>query len=246
MYIFGRRTIADALRSGRSIEKIFIAYGVKEDSITDILRIARSEKIPVVTADKTKFKLLEEEAQAGTFSQGVIALTVNYKQVSDVELFQEALTVTPHPVIVALDGINDPHNLGAIARSIVCSNAHGLLLPTHNAAPITSAAMKTSAGALEMLSIAKTVSLSRSLERAKEVGYWIIGTDAQATHAYTANLYDRPVVLIIGNEGDGMRTSTRKLCDAVINIPINPKFDSLNASVAAGVILFEIARQKNE
>lgn len=245
-YIYGRRAIAEALRSERPIEKIFVEFGVREDGIHDILSMARRQRIPVVTADKQKFSRYVMDANAGTHAQGVIALTAGYEQVSDEELFTTALAQSPTPLLVALDGINDPHNLGAIARSIVCVGGQGLLLPTHNSAPITPAAFKTSAGALEYLPVAKTNSLQRSIERAKETGFWVIGTDMSGTHTYTSALYDRPVLLIIGGEGEGMRSSIRNACDAIITIPMSGKINSLNASVAAGVILFEISRQRGE
>lgn len=244
-YIYGRRSVAEALRSGREIEKIFIEYGVKEDGIKDILSFARKNNIPMTTADKGKFKNLEYEAKAGTHSQGVIAIVASYTVLDEETLFANAKNATKHPLVVAVDGITDPHNLGAIARSIECSGANGLLIPIHNSAPITSSAMKTSAGALEYLPIAKATNLNRSLERAKEDGWWVIGTDSEATDDYTANLYDRPIILVIGSEGEGLRPTTRKLCDAIVRIPIAGKVQSLNASVAAGVVLFEIARQRN-
>jgi 23S rRNA (guanosine2251-2'-O)-methyltransferase len=244
-YIYGRRSVAEALRSGREIEKIFIEYGVKEDGIKDILSFARKNNIPMTTADKGKFKNLEYEAKAGTHSQGVIAIVASYTVLDEETLFANAKNEVTYPLIVAVDGITDPHNLGAIARSIECSGAQGLLIPIHNSAPITSSAMKTSAGALEYLPIAKATNLNRTLERAKEDGWWVIGTDSEATNDYTANLYDRPIVLVIGSEGEGLRPTTRKFCDAIIRIPIAGKVQSLNASVAAGVVLFEIARQRS-
>ncbi len=244
MYIYGRRSVAEALKSDRELEKIFVEYGVNESGIKDIIFAARKKNIPMVVADKKKFRQLEQEAGATNYAQGIIALSVAYQSVEDHELFTQALEQSKQPLLVALDGINDPHNLGAIARSIVCAGAQGLLLPIRNSAPVSSAALKTAAGAFEYLPVAKTTNLGVSLERAKEAGFWIIGTDADATHSYTANLYDRPVLLIIGSEGSGLRVSTRKLCDAVISIPLQSKISSLNASVAAGVVLFEVARQR--
>lgn len=244
LYVYGRRAVAEALRAGRDIEKIFVEYGVQPHGIRDILTGARERGIPVVTSDKKKFAVLEKAAGAGNYAQGVIALVVAYTSVEEDELFTQALAASKTPVIVALDGINDPHNLGAIARSVVCAGGYGMILPTHHSSPITSVAIKTGAGAFEYLAVSKVTNLHRTLERAKDAGFWIIGTDADATHAYTAPLYDRPVVLLIGGEGSGMRSSTRKACDAIISIPLHGNISSLNASVAAGVVLFEIARQR--
>ena len=236
--------MAEALRSGRDIEKIFIEFGVRPEGIRDILSAARDMNIPVVTADKRKFHQLEIEAGAANYAQGVLALTVAYTLVDEDTILDNALAASSMPVLVALDNISDPHNLGAIARSAVCAGAYGLLLPTHNTAPVTSVALKTGAGAFEYLAVSKVINLHRTLERAKEKGFWVIGTDADSTHTYTASLYDRPVILLIGSEGSGMRASTRKACDAIVSIPLSGPLTSLNASVAAGVVLFEIARQR--
>lgn len=243
-YIFGRRSVAEALRSDKPIEKIFLEWGLREDGIKDILSLARQKKIPVVNAERRKFQALIKEAEAGTHAQGVIALAPHYNYYEPDVLLTDALAQSPQPLIVALDELSDPHNLGAIARSIECSGGFGLLLPMHNSAPITPASMKTSAGALNYLPVAKCTNLNTTLIKAKEMGYWIIGTDLESTHPYTAKLYDRPVILVIGSEGDGMRPSTKKLCDALLNIPMKGQIQSLNASVAAGVVLFEIARQR--
>jgi 23S rRNA (guanosine2251-2'-O)-methyltransferase len=245
LFVYGRRAVAEALRAGRDIEKIFIEYGVQPHGIRDILAGAKERGIPVMTSDKKKFAVLEKTAGAGNYAQGVIALVVAYTAVDEEVLFQQALAHSKVPVLVALDGINDPHNLGAIARSVVCAGGYGLILPSHHSSPITSVAIKTGAGAFEYLAVSKVTNLHRTLERAKEAGYWIIGTDADSTHAYTAPLYDRPIVLLIGGEGSGMRSSTRKACDAIVSIPLHGALSSLNASVAAGVVLFEIARQRS-
>ncbi|MFM2133701.1 MAG: hypothetical protein RL156_982 [Bacteroidota bacterium] len=245
LYVYGRRAVAEAVRSGRDIEKIFIEYGVQPHGIRDILSGAKERGIPVVTSDKKKFAVLEKAAGTGNYAQGVIALVVAYTSVDEEDLFAQALAAHPHPVLVALDGVSDPHNLGAIARSVVCAGGFGLILPTHHTSPVTSVAIKTGAGAFEYLAVSKVTNLHRTLERAKEAGFWIIGTDADATHTYTAPLYDRPVVLLIGGEGSGMRSSTRKACDAIVSIPLHGAITSLNASVAAGVVLFEMARQRS-
>ncbi|MFM8438347.1 MAG: TrmH family RNA methyltransferase, partial [Candidatus Kapaibacterium sp.] len=175
LYVYGRRAVAEALRAGRDIEKIFIEYGVQPHGIRDILSGAKERGIPVVTSDKRKFAALEKSADAGNYAQGVIALVVAYTAVDEESLFSQALSHTKYPVLVALDGINDPHNLGAIARSVVCAGGYGLILPVHHSSPITSVAIKTGAGAFEYLAVSKVTNLHRTLERAKEAGFWIIG-----------------------------------------------------------------------
>ncbi|HYF03062.1 MAG TPA: 23S rRNA (guanosine(2251)-2'-O)-methyltransferase RlmB, partial [Patescibacteria group bacterium] len=160
------------------------------------------------------------------------------------ELIELAFKTSKNPVLVALDGVTDPHNLGAIARSVECSGAQGMILPLHNSAPVTPVAVKTSAGALEHLPIAKVGNLVQTIEILKEAGFWIAGTAGEAETSYDANVYDRPMVIITGSEGEGMRPSTRKHCDMLLRIPLAGRVSSLNASVATAVILFEIARQR--
>lgn len=245
--IYGRRAVMEALRAGRSIEKIYVAFSAK-NGVSDIVREAKKRTVPFVIADKRKFAHIEDTFNAYEHSQGVIALVSPVEYIDPEVMFARAESKAQQhnsqPLIVALDGINDPHNLGAIARSVLCAGGHGLLLPAHHSAPITSASIKTSAGALEHLYISKCHNLTQALELAKERGYWVIGTDMSGTHEYTAELYNRPVILVIGSEGSGMRETTKKMCDAVISIPLRGPIQSLNASVACGVVCFEIQRQR--
>ena len=148
------------------------------------------------------------------------------------------------PIIVVLDEIEDPQNLGAIARSAECSGCGGMILTNKNSAPISPTAVKASAGALELIPIAKVDSLVQALEKLKENGFWIVGTDAQGDRLYSDDIYDSPIALVIGSEGRGMRPSTLKHCDYLINIPIVGQINSLNASASAAVVLFEILRQR--
>ena len=245
-YIYGRNAVIEALTSGKAIEKIFLSYGVQGASINKIYTLAKKAGVKVVKHDQNKFKDLEKKI--GIFarhSQGAIALKEMISFVDPEILFHRALKASDYPVIVALDSIEDPQNLGAIARSIECSGAFGILMSERNSAPVTPASVKTSAGALEYLPVAKAGNLSQSLEKAKELGFWVIGSEMNAQNSYTDNIYDRPILLVIGNEGKGIRPSVLKHCDIKIKIPMNGKIESLNASVSAGIILFEIARQQS-
>jgi 23S rRNA (guanosine2251-2'-O)-methyltransferase len=167
-----------------------------------------------------------------------------YHPITLEQAIEQAYTETDNPVFVLLDGIHDPHNVGAIARSMACAGAHALLLPTQHGSPVTATAMKSSAGALHHIPIVKVPNTSVALKDCKAAGFTLIGTDMNNAQNYDSPDYDMPIVLIIGSEGSGMKNETRKLLDFSITIPLSGKVQSLNASVAAGIILFEIKRKK--
>lgn len=246
MYIYGRNTIVEALTSGKKIEKIFIAYGAQGEAIDHIWQLARSSKVPCGTMDRRKFATLERDIGAsGERTQGVIALSSNIEILSVNGLIEHSYALTETPLLVALDGITDPHNLGAIARSAEGAGAQGLIVPERNSAPLTGVAVKTSSGAMEHLVVARSPTISLALQDARNAGFTIIGTDDTADHVYTEALYNDPIVLVIGNEGEGIHPSVRKLCDFLVKIPMAGRVSSLNASVSAGVLLFEILRQRS-
>ena len=245
-YIYGRNAVTEALQNDAKIEKVFVSFNSQGSAINKIYTIAKDTGIKIVKHDQRKFKALEKKL--GIFerdSQGVIALKEMISYQNDYEMLNEALEAEDNPVIVVVDGIEDPHNLGAIARSVEGSGAYGLIMNERHSAPITPASVKTSAGALQILPVAKTHNLSQALKYAKGLGYSVIGTDMKAEHNYSDSIYDKPILLIIGSEGKGMRQATKNVCDSIIEIPIKGKIESLNASVSAGIVLFEIARQKS-
>ncbi len=245
-YIFGRNAVLEALKAGRDIEKIFIGYGSSGPTIAQIYKEAKKNKIPHVTYDKKRFANLAKKAlTTQEKSQGVIAIVSLIKTIELEDLLEIAWQKEENPVIAALDEINDPHNLGAIARSAECAGVAGIILPERRTVPVTSAAIKASAGALEHIKVADVGNLAVALDKCKEAGFWIIGTDSEAQQPYTDNIYDRPGVIVIGSEGKGIRNITKKACDILVKIPLKGKISSLNASVAAGVILFERLRQIN-
>ncbi len=242
-YIYGRNAVTEALNSGSEIEKIYILYGLS--GTNSLFKLAKANKVQVLAYDKAKFKNLEESAlPRGAKSQGVIALRTMTKTVDLRELIENAYARTVQPVLLLLDGITDPQNLGAIARSAECAGVTGIILPLRNSAPITPASVKTSAGALEHLDICKVTNVVNTMETLKERGFWLYGTDMNSTRIYSEPIYSRPVVIVIGSEGLGMKESVRKKCDEIISIPMTGKINSLNASVSAGIILFEINRQR--
>jgi 23S rRNA (guanosine2251-2'-O)-methyltransferase len=245
-YIYGRNSILEAISSNKEIEKIFISFGTKGDAISRIFSEAKKAKIPCTVMDKWKFSEMERKAcPKGVNSQGAIALISPIDTVPLEELLNFSLSQSQYPVLVALDGITDPHNLGAIARSVECSGASGIILPVHDSAPITAVAIKASAGALEHIPVTKVNNLTYALNQAKDYGFWIVGTDSLSKKLYTDKIYDRPVIIVIGSEGKGMRPISAKHCDMLVKIPLAGKIESLNASVSAGIILFEIVRQRS-
>ncbi|MBM2816395.1 MAG: rlmB [Ignavibacteria bacterium] len=244
-YIFGRNTVIEALSGNAEIEKIFISYGSHGDTVKHISALAKKKKIPCSLQDKRKFAQLEKTSiPAGAKTQGIIALIRRYKSVELNELIELSKNRKGLPLIVALDKISDPQNLGAIARSVECAGGSGIILPNRDCAPVSPVAIKASAGALEHLPVAKTNNLQHSLDKCKESGFWVFGADSNADNYYTEKMYDVPVVLVIGSEGKGISSGIAKACDKLIKIPIMGKVDSLNASVATAVILFEIIRQR--
>lgn len=244
-YIYGRNAVIEAMNSGASIEKIFIVFGAKGDVLKKIYASAKRQKISCVTHDKGKFTKLERSVcPKGAKSQGVIALVRPFETYSIGEFIAKAFEMNKKPVVVILDGITDPQNLGAIARSAECSGASGIILTERHSAPITPVAIKTSAGALEHLPITRVSSLIQALDKLKEEGFWVIGTEMNADKFYTEENYDTPVALVIGSEGSGMKPGTVKHCDILVKIPLYGKINSLNASVSAGILLYEIARKR--
>ncbi|MGQ9819442.1 MAG: 23S rRNA (guanosine(2251)-2'-O)-methyltransferase RlmB [Candidatus Kapaibacteriales bacterium] len=243
--IFGRNSIIEALKNKpNKIEKIYLRYGLRKDFQDNIYLLARKNNVPITTLDKNRYDKLEKIYCGNSISQGVIALfsTIDYLPLE--RLIERALNNSKTPVLVFLDKINDPQNIGAIARSIECSGAFGLIVTAKETAPITPFAIKASAGALLYVPVAKVDSPIQSLKILKDSGFWIIGTSSNSDKNYDEMDYNIPVVIVIGNENIGIRPSIRKHCDFFIQIPMYGKIDSLNASVTTGIILFEIQRQK--
>ncbi|MBI5324172.1 MAG: 23S rRNA (guanosine(2251)-2'-O)-methyltransferase RlmB [Ignavibacteriae bacterium] len=245
-YIFGRNPVLEAIASGKSIEKIYVCFGTSGDSVNTLFSKAKKAGIKCSNLDKRKFGELERnELPKGAKTQGVIAIIRSFETVTLEEMVETAFQNNKRPVIIALDGITDPHNLGAIARSAECSGAAGIIIPEHNSAPITAIAVKASAGALSHLPVAKVNNLSQALINLKENGFWIIGSSSESDRLYTENIYNQPTVLLIGSEGKGLRPGIINQCDFMVKIPLYGKVSSLNASVTSGIILFEIMRQRN-
>ncbi len=243
-YLYGRHAVREALRNGERLQKVYVLYGHRCGA--EIRSHARQAGVPCVFLDRQRFGALAQAAGAALKdTQGVIALRAPMALLSLADLLQQVGSAE-EGLLLALDGIEDPQNLGAIARSAEAAGAHGLLLPRHHSAPLTPAALKAAAGALLHLPVAQVPNLGAALRVLRQEGWWIIGTAPDGEHLCWEPFAEGPLVLVIGAEHRGMRPSIRALCDRVVRIPLFGKVASLNASAAAAVLLFEIRRQRQQ
>ena len=235
--LVGRNPIREALKSGRPVEKLLVAQGDLSGAARDIIRMARDAGAVVQTVDRSRLD------QIYPAHQGMLAYVaaVAYRSVDDI--FDLAAQRGEDPFIVILDGVTDPHNLGAIIRSAECAGAHGVILPERRAAGLGPAAAKAAAGALNYLPIARVKNLNRAIDELKQRGVWVIGTAMDGEDALSADLTG-PVALVIGSEGEGISHLTLQKCDRTLTLPMKGRIESLNASVAAGILMYEIVRAR--
>jgi 23S rRNA (guanosine2251-2'-O)-methyltransferase len=239
--IEGRRPVIEALRAKRPIDEIVIASGAKYGGVlAEIVRLARQRGVPVREVPRRDLDALAQSRNA----QGVIAATSGFSYTSIEELLAKAEASSSPALFVALDGVTDPHNLGALARSAEAAGAHGLIVPRRRAAPVTPAADKASAGALQHLPVAQVGNLVRALEELKERGVWIAALEADASTTIYDLPADDPLCLVIGSEGKGVSRLVLEHADHRVSIPMAGKVQSLNASAAGAVALFEIKRRR--
>jgi 23S rRNA (guanosine2251-2'-O)-methyltransferase len=238
--IEGRRPVLEALNAGREISEILVASGSRmSGAIEEITRSAQRRKIPMREVPR---KTIDERAQSRN-AQGVIALASGFGYATLDEIFERI--GTEPALLVAVDGITDPQNLGALARSAEAAGAHALVVPRRHSAPVTAVAEKASAGALEHLPVAQVANLARGLEELKERGVWIVALDSDgATTIYELELTTEPICLVIGSEGKGVSRLVRDRADVIAKIPMSGRVQSLNASAAGAVALFEIRRRR--
>lgn len=237
--IFGRNAVKELLASGRDIEKVYIQSGDREGSVNLLIGIASERKIPIVEVDKSKLDTIT----AGSHHQGIAALASERNYASIDEIFAYAEERGEKPFIIILDGVEDPHNLGAIIRSAECSGAHGVIIPKRRAVGLTSTAAKASAGAIEHMRVAKVTNLATTIDELKERGLWIYGADMDGTCYYETDL-SGAVGLVMGSEGFGISRLVKEKCDFIVSIPLYGIVNSLNVSCAAAVLMTEIAKQK--
>lgn len=245
--IMGRNPVKEAIRSGRSIDRILVSKE-HDGSLNEILDLAYEAKLVVRDVDRAKLDEIcmpfGHNGRPGNH-QGIIAYIpgVEYCELSDI--LEAAAEKGEPPFVVLLDGVEDPHNLGSIIRSAECAGAHGIVIPKRRSASVTAAVVKTSAGATEHIKIAKVVNLTGAIAKLKEAGVWVAGADMQGESLYSADLKG-PFALVVGAEGAGISRLVAEKCDYLVSIPLLGKMESLNASVAAAVIMFEKVRQDSE
>ena len=237
----GRNAVLELLESGRDINKILVANGEKHGSIYKILAIAKEKKIIVTEMEKNKLNQITQT----TNNQGVIAIVPPYNYCEVEDILEEAKRKNEKPFILILDGIEDPHNLGSIIRTAETAGVHGIIIPKRRAASVNSTVSKVSAGAVEYMKIARVNNINETIRYLKKQDVWICGTDIDTNTIYTKQDYTMPIAIIIGSEGFGMSRLVKENCDFLVKIPMKGKITSLNASVSAGIIMYEVVKNRN-
>lgn len=237
--IEGRNAVIEAFRSGKTIDKLYVLDGCKDGPVMTIIREAKKTDTIIRYVDR---EILDRLSKTG-HHQGVIANAAAYDYAEVEDILNAAREKGEPPFVFILDGIEDPHNLGAIIRTANLAGAHGVIIPKRRAVGLTATVAKTSAGALNYTPVAKVTNLSATIEELKKEGLWFVCADMGGETMYNLNLTG-PIGLVIGNEGEGVSRLVKEKCDYVASIPMKGNIDSLNASVAAGVLAYEIVRQR--
>ncbi len=238
--IAGRKPVMEALRAGTQIEKIVFLVGVHGKVIENIKLAARRTRVEVVEVNRQSFRDLASNAT----TQGVVAV-VPTKQYVDIDyVVNIGRERDQKGFVLLLDEIEDPQNLGALIRTAECAGAHGVIIPKHHAASVTTAVVKASAGATEHVAMARVTNVVNAIEELKAKGFWIVGLDMTGEQLYTDADYTVPIVAVVGREGKGIRRLVKEHCDKLVKIPLYGKIDSLNASVAGALVMYEIAKQR--
>lgn len=237
--IEGRNAVLEALRSGRPVDKLYVLDGCQDGPVRSIIREAKKRDTILKFVEKERLNRLSETGK----HQGVVAFAAVYEYAEVSDMLKLAGDKGEEPFLFLLDGIEDPHNLGAIIRTANLAGAHGVIIPKNRAAGLTAAVAKASCGALNYTPVAKVTNLARTMEELKKEGLWFVCADMGGELMYQLDLKG-PVGLVIGNEGDGVSRLVKETCDFTAAIPMKGDIDSLNASVAAGVLAYEIVRQR--
>ena len=236
----GRNAVLELLESERDINKILIANGEKHGSIYKIKTKAKEKKIPITEVDRSKLNKISQTQN----HQGVIAIVPPFNYCEVDEILELANEKKEQPFILILDGIEDPHNLGSIIRTAETSGVHGIIIPKRRSATVNSTVSKVSAGAVEYMKIARVNNINETIRQLKKQGIWICGTDMETETIYTKQDYRLPIAIVIGSEGFGMSRLVKENCDFLVKIPMKGKINSLNASVSAGIIMYEVVRKR--
>ena len=239
--IFGRNPVVEALRAGTTVEKIYLLDGVRPVGvIEEIGRRARSDKVIVQYLDR---RALDRISDGGNH-QGVIAEVGDFTYTELEDLLVRAQEVGEKPLLLLLDSIQDPQNLGSLIRTAEAVGAHGVVLPRHRAASITPAVVKSSAGAIEHMLVAQVTNLGKAIDTLKQQGVWVVGLDASGTKLYDEVTYTGPVAVVVGAEGSGLGRLISEKCDYLVKLPMRGKVESLNAAVAGSIVLYHAWRSR--
>ena len=238
--IEGRNSVLELLESGKDINKIFIQQGEKHGSINKIIAKAKENKVIIVQTDKLK---LDQMSQTNNH-QGVIAIVPPFEYSSVEEILEEAGKKNETPFILILDGIEDPHNLGSIIRTAETAGVHGIIIPKRRAVAVNSTVNKVSAGAVQYMKIARVNNITETIKYLKDNDIWVCGTDMNTNKYHYEENFTIPIALVIGSEGYGISRLVKENCDFLVKIPMNGKVTSLNASVSAGIVMYEVVKQR--
>ncbi len=236
----GRNAVLELIESGKDINKIYIEKGEKQGSINKIIAKANERKILVTEIDKQKFRQMSQTPNA----QGIIAIVPPFDYCDVYDIIDLAKEKNEEPFILILDGIEDPHNLGSIIRTAETAGVHGIIIPKRRAASVNSTVNKVSAGAVEHMKIARVNNINETINTLKKEGIWICGTDMDTNKYYYNQDLTGPLAIVIGSEGFGMSRLVKENCDFLIKIPMKGKITSLNASVSAGIVVYEAVKQR--
>ncbi len=236
----GRNAVLELLESDRDINKIFISDGDKHGSINKIIALAKQKKVVINEISRAKLNQMSQTEN----NQGVIAIVPPFEYCDIDDILEFAKSKNENPFILILDGIEDPHNLGSIIRTAETAGVHGIIIPKRRAAGVNSTVSKVSAGAVEYMNIARVNNINDAINYLKENDVWICGTDIDAKNYYYNEDFTGGIGIVIGNEGSGMGRLVKKNCDFLVKIPMKGKVTSLNASVSAGIIIYEVVKQR--
>ncbi|NPV26972.1 MAG: 23S rRNA (guanosine(2251)-2'-O)-methyltransferase RlmB [Firmicutes bacterium] len=239
--IAGRNPVLEALRGQREINRIVIAKGAREGSIKEIYALAKERSIPVTEVERRYL----DNVSPTPVHQGVLAWVAAKEYVEVEDILELARSRREDPLIVALDGLEDPHNLGTIIRTAEATGVHGIIIPKRRAVPVTGVVAKASAGAIEHVAVARVVNLVQTLKELKAAGCWVVGANVTASRLYYEANLTGPLVVVVGGEGRGVSRLVRETCDFLIKLPMLGQVNSLNAAVAASVVLYEVVRQRS-
>lgn len=239
-YIGGKHSVTEAIRSGRTVNKIWIAEGAQKHYVGPVLAEAKAAGIIVQTVDKRKL----DQMAGGVSHQGVVAQVAPYAYAEVEDLLARAHEKGEQPFLIILDEIEDPHNLGSILRTADCAGVHGLIIPKRRSVGLTATVSKISAGAVEYVPVAKVTNLSQTIDQLKKEGVWVVGADVHTDKSLYDVDFNMPVAIVIGNEGKGMGRLVKESCDFNVKLPMQGRINSLNASVAASIFMYEVVRQR--